>query len=87
MIVPLQEHRPFPRLCFEFGFDDREEYEAELRGWRSHVAIEFDTGETFPLFFYDPGTLSQELGAAKSGISPALQSRGWSSLRRLPWKT
>lgn len=51
----------FPRLVFDYGFDEREEFEAEARGFRSHVTVEFENGDCFPVFFYAPVTLQQEL--------------------------
>lgn len=49
------------RLIFEFGFDERDEYEAETRGYRSHVWAELDDGSHHPLTFYDLTRLSQTL--------------------------
>jgi hypothetical protein len=51
----------FPRLVFEFPFDESAAREARLRGYVSHVTVELETGERFPVFFYDPGRLAQEL--------------------------
>jgi hypothetical protein len=62
--VPVFAESPgkeFPRLLFEYGFDEREAYEANARGFRGHVTVEFETGERFPLSFYDPVALQQEV--------------------------
>ncbi len=49
------------RLIFEYGFDERDEYEAEIRGYRSHVWAELDDGSHHLLTFYDVARLSQTL--------------------------
>ena len=49
------------KLVFEFGFDEHDEYEAESRGYRSHVWAELDDGSRHPLTFYDLTRLSQTL--------------------------
>src|SRR5262245_9929411 len=51
----------FVRLVFEGGFDERDEAEATLRGYRSHVWVEFDDGTRHQLTFYDVIRLSQTL--------------------------
>ena len=76
MIIPLNEDQPFPRLSFEYGFDDREAYEAELRGWRSHVTVEFENGDNFPVFFYDPVALTQELQRGEQWEIPCVAEPG-----------
>jgi hypothetical protein len=53
-----------PRLVsvvFEGGRDERDEYEAEDRGYRSHVWVELDDGTRHQVTFYDPVRLSQQL--------------------------
>ena len=49
------------RLVFEHDFDERDEREAESRGYRSHVWAELEGGELHPLTFYDITRLSQTL--------------------------
>jgi hypothetical protein len=51
----------FVKLVFEHGFDERDEYEAENRGYRSHVWVELDDGSHHLLTFYDVTRLSQTL--------------------------
>lgn len=51
----------FVKLVFEGGFDERDEWEAQVRGYRSHVRAELDDGSLHPLTFYDIARLSQTL--------------------------
>ncbi len=51
---------------FEYGFDERDQYEAEARGYRSHVWAELDDGSRHPLTFYDVTRLSQTLEDERS---------------------
>jgi hypothetical protein len=53
----------FPKLIFEGEFDPREEMECRDRGYRSHVAVELENGERFPVVFYDAVRLRQDLDA------------------------
>jgi hypothetical protein len=48
-------------LAFEGGFDERAAVEAQARGYRSHVAVEFADGERYSVVFYDPVRLQQDL--------------------------
>jgi hypothetical protein len=49
------------RLIFEDGFDERDEEEARMRGYRSHVWAELSDGSRHRLTFYDLTRLSQTL--------------------------
>jgi hypothetical protein len=51
----------FVRLVFEWGFDERDEWEAQQRGYRSHVWAELDDASLHALTFYDIARLSQTL--------------------------
>ncbi|WP_394823273.1 hypothetical protein [Pendulispora albinea] len=51
----------FSRLIFEYGFDDRDEYETPLRGYRSHVWVELIDGSKHRVTFFDTIRLQQEL--------------------------
>ena len=48
-------------LTFEGGFDEREAFEAQSRGYRSHVSAVLPGGERYGLVFYDPVRLQQDL--------------------------
>lgn len=50
-----------PKLRFVREFTDLDELEARNRGYLSHVLADFGDGRLFPLFFYDPVRLQQDL--------------------------
>ena len=53
---------------FPEDFDERGEWEVERKGWLQGVQVELTNGNSYPLFFYDPIRLSQDLEAdAKQG--------------------
>lgn len=53
--------RTLVQLVFEGGLDDREEHEAKVRGYRSHVWAELSDGSRRRLTFYNPTRLEQTL--------------------------
>lgn len=55
------ESPTFAKLVFEHGMDERDELEAQMRGYRSHVWIEMSDGSRHRITFFDPVRLTQEL--------------------------
>jgi hypothetical protein len=53
--------RRLARLVFDGGFDERAEFEAQSRGYRSHVWAELMDGSRYLLTFYEPTRLTQTL--------------------------
>ena len=51
----------FTKLIFEHGMDERDEVEAQMRGYRSHVWVEMSDGTRHRVTFFDPVRLTQEL--------------------------
>lgn len=51
------------RVHFPEAYDERGEWEVEAKGWLQGVQVELTDGSRFPLFFYDPVRLSQDLEA------------------------
>jgi len=51
----------FARLVYEHGMDERDEAEAQMRGYRSHVWVEMNDGSRHRVTFFDPVRLKQEL--------------------------
>jgi hypothetical protein len=51
-------------------FDDRAEWEAERKGWLPGVTVELADGARYPVFFYDPVRLRQDLAADTSQGHP-----------------
>jgi hypothetical protein len=50
-----------PELRFVREFSDKDAFEAQARGYLSHVMVEFDGGRIYPIFFYDVVRLQQDL--------------------------
>jgi hypothetical protein len=65
-----------PRLIFQGGFDAREAAEARDRGFRSHVWVEFTTGERYPVVFYDIVRLHQDLQHEADERNPYVAEAG-----------
>lgn len=51
----------FAKLIFEHGIDEKDEFEARMRGYRSHVWVELSDGTKHRVTFFDPVRLTQEL--------------------------
>ncbi len=65
-----------PRLVIEGAFDEREAAECQARGYRSHVWAELASGERYPLVFYDPVRLAQDLESEAESGNPFLAEPG-----------
>ena len=56
------------KLVFLREFSEQEAWEARDRGYFSHVLVEVDGDRLYPVFFYDPVRLQQDLEtSAKHG--------------------
>jgi hypothetical protein len=51
----------FPRLVFKYPFDEAAAYDAEARGYLSYASVELSEGTRYPVVFYDPVRLQQDL--------------------------
>jgi hypothetical protein len=51
----------FPRLVFKYPFDEAAAYDAEARGYLSYASVELGNGARYPVVFYDPVRLQQDL--------------------------
>jgi hypothetical protein len=49
------------KLVFVHGFSERDSAEARDRGYLSHVLVEIDGVRLYPVLFYDPVRLQQDL--------------------------
>jgi hypothetical protein len=64
----METPSPASKLLFVQEFSEREASEARDRGYLSHVLVEVDGRDLYPVFFYDPIRLRQDLEAsAKTG--------------------
>src|SRR5437868_4112651 len=48
-------------VVFPAWYDERGEWEAESKGWLQGAELHSSHGEVYPLFFYDPVRLGQDL--------------------------
>jgi hypothetical protein len=49
------------KLVFKHPFDEAAAYEAEARGYLGYAAVELSDGTRYPVVFYDPVRLQQDL--------------------------
>lgn len=64
------------KLTFECGFGDREAFEAEARGYLSHVLVELADGVRYRVVFWDPVRLQQDLEQEKLHGRPFVTEPG-----------
>jgi hypothetical protein len=50
-----------PTLSFKYGFDARDEFEAEQKGFIEHVKVTLPDGKNYEICFYDPIRLKQDI--------------------------
>ncbi len=66
MIIPLRQDADYPRLVFAHDVDDRD---LAPHGYRGDVVVELADNEAFPVYFYDPDAIREELdGRIRSGF-------------------
>jgi len=54
-----------PTLLFPYGFNERDAFEIEQKGYYDHAIIQLPSGARVRVCFYDPVRLSQDLEAAQ----------------------
>ena len=74
--MPAQEHTEFHQLVFVTPFGEVEADEALARGYLSHVLVETSDGRLYPVTFYDPVRLRQDLEERSSQGSSFLADPG-----------
>jgi hypothetical protein len=67
---------PNPKLVFQGGSDEREAAECRDRGFRSHVWVEFASGERYSVVFYDAVRLQQDLHDEAARGNPYIAEAG-----------
>lgn len=65
-----------PHLVFAGGFDERAADDAEARGYRAAVFVEFDDGRRYEVVFYDPVRLAQDLEDETAAGNPFISEPG-----------
>ena len=74
MIIPLRDDADYPRLVFAHAVDDRD---LAPHGYRGDVVVEFADGESFPVYFYEPDAIREELeGRRASGFGQFVAEPG-----------
>ena len=74
MIFALRGDADFPRLVFAHDVDERD---IAPQGYRGDATVEFADGESFPVYFYEPDAIRDELDArAKSGFGQFVAEPG-----------
>ena len=74
MIIPLRDDADYPRLVFAHDVDERD---IAPHGYRGDVAVELADGEAFPLYFYVPDAVREELeGRMRSGFGQFVAEPG-----------
>ncbi len=63
-------------IHFPDWFDERGEWEAEMKGWLPGAAVELAGGTRYPVFFYDPVRLRQDLDADAAEGRPYVAEPG-----------
>ncbi len=64
------------KIHFGEHFDERAELEMSDRGYLSHVVVELDDGSRYPVFFFEPTRLRQELEIDVKSGRPYLAEPG-----------
>ena len=62
MIIPLRNHAEYPRLVFAHDVDERD---IAPHGYRGDVVVELVGGDSFPVYFYEPDAIREELDARR----------------------
>lgn len=74
MIIHLQDTAEYPRLVFEHDVDEND---LAPQGFRGDIRIEFPNGDSFPVYFYEPQAVQEELTArAKWGFGHFVSEPG-----------
>ncbi|HAA30294.1 MAG TPA: hypothetical protein DCE56_24700 [Cyanobacteria bacterium UBA8553] len=66
----------YPKLTFQYGWDDTDEEETPMKGYRSDGIVHSPDGEMYPVYFIDPVRLQQDLEAEIELGSPFLSEPG-----------
>jgi hypothetical protein len=66
----------YPKLTFKYGWDDRDDEETLMKGYRSDGIVESLEGEVYSVYFIDPIRLQQDLEAEEELGSTFLAEPG-----------
>lgn len=71
-----QHPNPAVRLIFVVDFTEQQAAEARDRGYLSHVLVELDNDLLYPVFFYDPIRLKQDIDEMRMQGKPFIADPG-----------
>ncbi|MGL6196937.1 MAG: hypothetical protein ACRC2T_19155 [Thermoguttaceae bacterium] len=63
-------------LVFVGGFIDRDNFEMPLKGYRGDVYLEIEKEINYPLFFYDPTRIGQDVDYDEKNGKPCVAEPG-----------
>ncbi len=66
----------YPELTFKYGWDDKDDEETLMKGYRSDGIVLSAQGEMYPVYFIDPIRLQQDLEAEEELGSAFLAEPG-----------
>ncbi len=66
----------YPKLTFKYGWDDKDDEETSMKGYRSDGIVQCSEGEMYPVYFIDPIRLQQDLEAEEELGSAFLAEPG-----------
>jgi hypothetical protein len=74
--MPIASTSITGKLVFAQGFSEQIIFEAQSRGYLSHVMAELDGNRFFAIFFYDPIRLQQDLHESAKHDRPFIADPG-----------
>jgi hypothetical protein len=77
----------FPKLHFDYEYDDRLAYEVRSRGHLGGVTVELAEGSRHPVFFYDAVRLAQDLEEESRLGRPFIAEKGMIVLNEITLET
>jgi hypothetical protein len=66
----------YPKLTFKYGWDDRDEEETPMKGYRSDGIVQSSEGEIYSVYFIDTVRLQQDLEAESESGNAFLAEPG-----------
>ena len=74
MIIPLRDDADYPRLVFVHDVDERD---MAPHGYRGDVHLQLVDGQSYPVYFYEPDAIREELEARRrSGFGQFMAEPG-----------
>jgi hypothetical protein len=74
---------PRTRLVFRPEYGERDLDDARARGYLSHVFVQIDGGNLYPVFFYTPDRIGGDLQSSESCGEPSIAEVGTIIVREI----